>query len=329
MIESNFIKKICCFSLVIIGLIGLAVTPCIGSKYPSKPIQVIIPWPPGGAGDTSFRILASDMTNHLGVPVVIKNIPGAGGITGFTAMSRSKPDGYTLGMAYVQAIVAGQILSNAPYDVKKCRGVGNYVLSGKVLGVGKNTPFHSVDDLKLSKKPIRFCLTNFNSNAALSAIWMGRELNIPITFVSGYKGAGPAILGVIKGEGDAALYGGAMHPYFKSGDLRPLLAFSRDRYKEYPDVPTVKEVGMTETELDLTYYHYALWAPPKTPDDKLKVIEQAMFKSLDTKEIRDKLIASSLIVKPMTSKETEKLILNVFDSYLGYKEKIEQYKNKK
>ena len=326
MTNKNLTKKLFFFPLVIIGLIGLAVTPILGATYPSKPIEVILTWPPGGAGDVSFRILAAEMTKHLGVPIVIKNIGGAGGVTGFTAMARSKPDGYTLGMNYLQSALSGQILNKAPYDVRKCRAIGNYVIAGMTLGVGKDTPYHSVNDFKLLKKPIRFCLTNYNSPSAIASIWMSEELGIPIQFISGYKGAAPAILGVIKGEGDAALYGAVMSAYFKSGDLRPLLAFNRERYEQLPDVPTVKEVGMSETYIDLALYHYVIFAPPNTPDDITNVIEQAMFKAIETKDISKKLKEMTLIVKPMTTKETENLVSSAYENYRAYAEKIREFK---
>lgn len=312
----------------ILFLLVLCVIPnqLLAEKFPSKPIKIIMPRSPGGGGDTSLRILSASMEKILGVPVVVKNMPAARGVTGMTAVWRAKPDGHTLCMFYLQHAIGLQLYRNVEFDVKKLSVVGQYVMAKATIGVAKNGKYKSFQDMKNSKKPVRFCIHDYTTNYGIAALAIGKSAGFPVTFVSGYKGAAPSVVGVIKGEGDAAMFGATMKRFFDSGDLVPVLALNKTRYDAFPNVPTMNEVGLPASLSLLTDLNYVIWAPPNTPKERLKIIEKAMFKA--TEENKEKYKKKFYFPELYNGEEMKNLVDKSFDMMNSYQSYIKEYREK-
>jgi tripartite-type tricarboxylate transporter receptor subunit TctC len=217
------------------------------ASFPSKPLRIIVPFPPGGAVDPLVRALANGLTERVGPPVVVDNRPGATGTIGMNACAKSPPDGYTLcfvtsdGMTVVPAL--GIPL---PFDVERdFQPVTLLGYSQPVLVAAAGAPFDSYKSLVAYARanPGKINFGTFgegsSSHQLLEAIQHGAKIkltNVP------YKGTGPALQAAVAGEVDLALsIVPVIAPHIKSGRLKPILALARARLPALPDVPTYAE----------------------------------------------------------------------------------------
>jgi tripartite-type tricarboxylate transporter receptor subunit TctC len=229
----------------------LAATAALGQgTFPSKPLHIIVPFPPGGAVDPLVRALANGLTERMGQSVVVDNRPGATGTIGMNACAKSAPDGYTLcfvtsdGMTVVPAL--GMAL---PFDAERdFQPVTLLGYSQPVLVAAAGAPFDSYKSLVAYARanPGKINFGTFgegsSSHQLLEAIQHGAKIkltNVP------YKGTGPALQAAIAGEVDLAMsIVPVIAPHIKSGRLKPILALSRARLPALPDVPTYSDEGI-------------------------------------------------------------------------------------
>lgn len=230
-----------------IALAVAAAPPGFAQSFPSKPLRIIVPFPPGGAVDPLVRALANGLTGRIGQPVLVENRPGATGAIGMNLCAKSPPDGYTLcfvtsdGMAVLPAL--GVAL---PFDVEKdFEPVALLGTSKPVLVASARSPFDSFAGLKAYAKtdPGKVNFGTFgeggSSHQLLAAIQHGA--GISITNVP-YKGTGPALQAAVAGEVDLALsIAPVVLPHIKAGRLKPILVLASARLAALPDVPTYIE----------------------------------------------------------------------------------------
>lgn len=217
------------------------------SAFPSKPLHIIVPFPPGGAVDPLVRALANGLTERVGPPVIVDNRPGATGTIGMNSCAKSPADGYTLcfvtsdGMTVVPAL--GMAL---PFDAERdFQPVTLLGYSQPVIVAAAGAPFDSYKSLVAYARanPGKVNFGTFgegsSSHQILEAIQHGAK--IKLTNVA-YKGTGPALQAAIAGEVDLALsIVPVIAPHIKSGRLKPILALARARLPALPDVPTYGE----------------------------------------------------------------------------------------
>ena len=220
------------------------------AQFPSKPLHIIVPFPPGGAVDPLVRALANGLTERMGQSVVVDNRPGATGTIGMNACAKSPPDGYTLcfvtsdGMTVVPAL--GMAL---PFDAARdLQPVTLLGYSQPVLVAAAGAPFDSYQSLVAYARanPGKVNFGTFgegsSSHQLLEAIQHGAKIkltNVP------YKGTGPALQAAIAGEVDLAMsIVPVIAPHIRSGRLKPILALARARLPALPNVPTHSEEGI-------------------------------------------------------------------------------------
>jgi len=265
-------------------------TGALAQAYPSKPIKMIVPFPPAGSTDLSARAVAGKLQERLGQPVVIENKPGAGGNIGGDLAAKSPPDGYTLfvGTVGTNAINAG-LYSKMPYDHLK--DFASVILLSKtpnVLVVNPSLPVNSVQDLvKLAKsKPDE---VTFASSGVGTSIHMSGELfkamaGVQMTHVP-YKGSGPMLIDLMSGQVNLAFDNlSAAIQHIKSGKLKALATTGSKRAPQLPDLPTIQETGLPG--YDSTSWN-AIFAPAGTPKaiiDRLNKELDAILKSDETRK---------------------------------------------
>jgi len=321
------LSAIVCSSCVALLLLSGAFFETIANQFPSKPITIIVPWAAGGGGDVITRILAKGMETNLNVPLVIKNITGAGSITGMTTLWREKPDGYTIGMNYAQHTCSGQLYEKeVQYDARSFSMIGQFGWVYYMLVVPKGSPYGDVLEFKKAERPVRFCVTSFNSNEAVTALALGEELGIDVRLVSGYGGAAPSILGAMKGECDAVQFGTPLKPYIEKGDLFPLLVYAKERREEYPNVVSLGERGLSDELRFLSTLNYILWAPPGVPDGIRTTLQRAMKDGV--KKVREELKTRLLVPDVLVDNDAKKLIEDVFETFSKAKKLVDDYKAK-
>ncbi len=273
---------------VAMGAALATAAPAALAAYPERPVQLIVPYAPGGATDLIARIVAPRLGDALGQPVVIINRPGAGGAIGSVSAAREKPDGYTIVMAVESShAVNPSVQSNPAYDpLKDFAPISNLA---NVLGVldinGKShiTTFQQlVDELKADPDKFTF---GSSGNGGYSHLFGERfksatktdMLHVP------YKGLGPALTDLLAGQIDVVfdnLPSSAGH--IESGGLRALAVAAPERVPQFPDVPTYAEVGYPELN---TPSWYGLAAPANVPEDVLETLNQAVKKALEDPEV--------------------------------------------
>jgi tripartite-type tricarboxylate transporter receptor subunit TctC len=286
--------------------IGAAVSPAAAAGYPDHAIKMIVPFAAGGGTDVLARIIAQNLNSKWGQPVVVENQPGASGAIGTRAVMKAAPDGYTLLMASTGALmtVSGSVDGDAVFDVNK-------VLSPIVIGaappyllvVRPTLPVNSVADLiRLAKeKPeaLTFGSSGVGAASHLSGLLFASETGIKMLHVP-YKGTGPAVTDLLGGRIDVMFAPGpVVQQFVASGQLKALGVTDTARSKFYPDVPPVSDTVPGYESVGW----FGLLAPPNTPPEIVKAINEVIVAAMQTKEFRDHLATLGAEPKPQSPQE--------------------------
>ncbi len=254
--------------LLLLLFAAFATGPVASQEYPTKPIRMIIPFPPGGGSDVAGRVVAAALTERLGRQVIVDNRPGAGGIIGTELAANAPKDGYTLLMVSLAHTVTPWLHDlKGRYDtIKSFAPVAPIAASPVVLVVNPATPVQSVAELlALAKKQpgkLQYASAGIGSVTHLAGELFKHTAKVDILHVP-FKGAGPATLDVVAGH-THLLFGGllATVPHVRSGRLRALGVGSIKRNRILPDVPAIAEAGVPGYE---TVNWFGLVAPAGTP----------------------------------------------------------------
>jgi tripartite-type tricarboxylate transporter receptor subunit TctC len=267
-----------------------AATLASAQTYPSKPIKLIVPFPPAGSTDISARAVAGKLGERLGQPVVIENKPGAGGNIGTDVVAKAAPDGYTLvvGTVGTHAINAS-LYSKMPYDhVKDFAPVVLLSSTPNVLVVNPGLPVNSVKDvINLARaKPgeLTFASSGSGTSIHLSGELFKSMAGLQMMHIP-YKGSAPMQIDLISGQVNMSFDNlSAVMQQIKAGRLKALAVTGKSRSPMLPDLPTVEEAGLPGYEA--TSWN-AVFAPAGTPRDivdKLNRELNAILHSPDTRK---------------------------------------------
>ena len=275
----------------------LAANPlsALAQAYPSKPVKVIIPFPPGGTLDAIGRQLAQKLSEQLGQSFVVENKPGGNGIIGADAVAKAQADGYTLLFNASTFTTAPMTMKQVPYTVDKDFAPVALVAKAPLsVAINKNLPVTDIKSL-IAYAKAKGGRATFAVGSVGSAGHLGTELlkknGMDYTVVP-YKGTAPAFQDLIGGQIDGFLDPilGSLQ-YHKNGLLRVIAVTSAQRTPNLPDVPTVAET-LPGYEF---YSWYGLWAPVKAPQEIKELLNAQVNKALAT-DMKDKLIGQGLIV---------------------------------
>jgi len=236
---------------------GAAALPglAFGQEYPSRPITLVVPFPPGGSVDVAARAFADAYSEALGAKVVLDNRPGAGGTTGADSVARAAPDGYTLLWASTSTLgIAPVVMANPPYDPQTAfQPISRLVVGPLVFVVNADVPANTLEEFIALAKEKPGTL-NFGSSGAGSIVHLGLEYfkeraGIDIVHVP-YQGNGPALADLAAGVVQILLsnVGGAMS-LAQGGKVKLLAVTTPERTPLMPDLPTVAEAGLNDFEI--------------------------------------------------------------------------------
>ena len=270
---------------------GLTAT-AVAQPYPTKPIRIVVPFPPGGATDLLARDVAPKLTEAWGQSVIVDNRPGAAGNIGSELVAKSAPDGYTLEMGTVGThAINASLYAKMPYDHVKdfvpiilVAGVPN------VLVVNPAVPANSVAEL-IAYAKANPGKVNFASSGAGTSIHLSGELfkvmaGVQMTHIP-YKGSAPALQDLLGGQVQLMFDNlPPSLPHIKAGKLRALAVTSATRAPALPDVPTLAESGLPGFEASSWF---GLVAPAGTPPSIVAKIDGEVAKWLATPEAKEKL----------------------------------------
>ncbi len=286
------------FAVVLVsGALVLADVPEAPAAYPDKPITIIVPFGAGGAYGRLGRKMGADLEKKLGVPVVVKNNPGAGGRKGAVVLFKSKPDGYTIGFVHFISFQSNEILrgKKASIDYNKFKIILKLTDAKQFVYVNKKSPIKSLADLKKAGRPIKFATTGVGAVTWVEANALGATLGFPVKFVTGYKNLPKAALAVARGDAEAGA-GGYVHVRNVLDDLRMLAFIADKKDPNLPDVPTTTELGLPQ--LSVLGVPRIMAAPPRTPDDKLQVIRKAVQEIVDDAAFKEWALKGGFFLNP-------------------------------
>jgi tripartite-type tricarboxylate transporter receptor subunit TctC len=253
---------------------ALLAADATADNYPSRAITIIVAQPPGGGTDIVARLIGHELSEQMGVPVIIENRPGAGTLVGTQAAAKAAPDGYTL-LAGVNASMSvnPSLFKNLPYDpIRDFTGVGMLVEFPFVLVASKNFPAKSVEELiAMAKKApgqINFASAGNATGQPLSGEMFKVMAGVNLTHVP-YRGSSPAYTDVISGR-TPIMFDSLVSAYgqIKAGSVRALAVTSKQRSPLLPEVPTMEEAGVPNFE---NAVWFGLWGPKNMPQP---VVEQ-------------------------------------------------------
>jgi len=260
-VETNFLHKvIACLALA--ASVGLAQA----QSYPSQPIRLIVPWPPGGATDVIGRLMAQALSPRLGQTVVVENKPGAGGNIGTEQFVRAKPDGYTLVMATSSTNAANpHLYARLGFDPVKDFAPIVFVASvPNILVVpaasSSRSALELIAEAKANPGKLTYGSAGIGASQHLAGALFKNTAKIDVLHVP-YKGSGPAAADLMAGHISMMLDTGSL-PHIVGGKLRALAVASKTRLQALPNVPTFEELGVRGM---IASAWYGLMAPAGTP----------------------------------------------------------------
>lgn len=276
----------------LVAAAALAAWPALADTFPSNPIKLVVPYPPGGASDVTARLLADKMQRTLKVPVVVENRPGANGNLAADLVARAPADGYTLLMANVGPNAISQsIYPKLPYDtVKSFAAVSQTTLVPIVLVGGPALPaknFHElIDELKRNPGKHTYASAGNGSSNHLTGALFASMAGVNAVHVP-YKGDSPAITDVIAGHVSMMFTTAvAAMPHIKSGKVRALGIATNQRVPALSDIPTISEAGVKG-------FDAASWggivAPAGTPKPVIQVLHKHVVDALEQPDVKAKL----------------------------------------
>ena len=278
--------------LAVLSALGLlAAAPCAFAQvaaWPTRPITLVVTYPPGGGADAMARLIAPKMGEALGQNVVIENKPGAGGQIGASMVAKAAPNGYTLMLDASSFAVNPSLYPKLPYDsVKAFRPIGVIALFPNVVLVNAQVPARNIAELtalaKSGKDAVSYASSGNGSAQHLAGALFESAAKVDMVHVP-YKGGGPALNDVIGGQ--VPLFFGNLAStlqHVQSGKLRALAVTSNKRASMLPDVPTLAEAGLAGAEI---YEWNAVFAPEGTPDAIVEKVAAAMQKAMDAPEVK-------------------------------------------
>ena len=301
------------FALVVLPLLSAG---ALAQAYPSKPVRVIIVWPPGGSADVVGRIVFQKMSESLGEQFVIDNRGGAAGSIGSEMVAKSPPDGYTIMVQSATHVANPHLYKKLPYDtLKDFIGVTTLARQVGMLVVHPALPVKSVREfIALARaRPGQMIYGSAGNGsfvhltmALLASMTQTRMVHVP------YKGGGPASVALIAGETQAMIATiGSLFPYLKSNRLRPLGVTSDTRTEQFPDVPAIAET--------VPGYEFTAWvgcfAPAGTPKAIVDTLNAALKKVLAHPDVAKNLNAQTLDPMHMTPEQFAQRLRSDYDKY--------------
>jgi tripartite-type tricarboxylate transporter receptor subunit TctC len=263
----------------------------LAQTWPTKPITLIVPFPPGGTTDVLARALGEKLSQALGQPIIVESKPGAGATLGADYVAKSKADGYTLLVGAVHHTIATSVYKKLPYDFQKdFAPITTVALVPNVLVVNASTPVKNVAELVALAKAQTGKLTYGSNGNGTAQHLIGTQFqNLTATEIVHipYKGSGPLATDLLGGQ--ITMSFDTVTPvlqHIKGGKLRPLAVTTAKRSSALPDVPTLDEAGLKGFNIGTWF---GILAPAATPKDIVARLNSEMVKVIQSPEFKKRM----------------------------------------
>ena len=298
-------------------LLAFVTSGALAQSYPSQPIKLIAPFPPGGSVDITARLIAEPLAAALGGKIVIENRSGASGNIGMEAAARAKPDGYMIVLNTIPLVTNQSLFQNLTWDpIRDFAPIGMVATSPHVLVVPLKTPAKTVAELLALARANPGKLSYASAGVGTTFHFCGEvfkdETHTFILHVP-YRGGGPALQDTLGGQVDMSFPTlGAALPFIKAGTLRALAVTSARRSALVPEVPTMDEAGVKGFQFT---QWLALLAPAGTPPEIVNRLNGALKSALGRPELRDKFQAQAMEPFVTTPQEAGQFLASEVQRY--------------
>jgi tripartite-type tricarboxylate transporter receptor subunit TctC len=279
--------------------------PAAGEPWPTRPVHLMIPFPPGGAADIMARVLADEMSTSLGQPVIVDNKPGAGATLAYQAAARAAPDGYTVLQVWPSFVVNPIVRSGLNYDpLRDFRPVIHAISLPLALAVNPSIPVRTLDELVQLARTRPGELSYSTPGLGTTQNILGEMLNVAggvkIQHVP-YPGGGQNVMAVAGGHVTAVIANVTeIAPQAQPGKIRALVVFSAERVDALPDVPSIRETSYPQLET-VNWAGYVV--PAQTPIAIVTRLHAELAKALKQPSVREKLKAQGMYSVPGTPEQ--------------------------
>jgi tripartite-type tricarboxylate transporter receptor subunit TctC len=292
--------------------LATAIPSARADTYPSKPVRIIVPYGPGGIADVTMRIVAQNLSQHLGQQFFIENRPGAGGIVGMQSAKEAPADGYTIVMLGGGLTIAKALFKSLPYNIETdFTPISTTASYGLVIATKTGSPYKSIKDVVAAAKShpgtLNFGTINAGSAQNLSAELFRTMSGLDVTIVP-YKTTPDLANAVLRGDVDIAFeyYVGFQSP-ITNDQITVLATTGRERASNLPNVPTVIESGLPDYEV--TSWN-GLAVPAGTPADIVALLNRAVDGALKSPEVQKFSGEAGMDARSMSSDDLRNRIKN-------------------
>jgi tripartite-type tricarboxylate transporter receptor subunit TctC len=275
------------------------------ADYPSRPIKLVVPYPPGGSADILARMLEQKLGAALGQSIVVENKPGAGTAIGADYVARSQPDGYTVLLGTVSSQAMNPAVVHVDYDpIKDFVAVAAVATIPFVLDVNPSVPAQSVKEFvawaKTRPGQVNYSSAGNGTSNHLAGALFNQTAGVDLVHIP-YKGSAPALQDLVAGRVQAMFdLVTTSLPMIASGKVRPLAVTSAERVPSLPDVPTMKERGYPDYEVSAWF---GLFVPAGAPAAAVARLHDVTAAALQSTEFKDKL--AKLGMTPMSGTQQD------------------------
>jgi tripartite-type tricarboxylate transporter receptor subunit TctC len=278
----------------------LAAAPAAAEIFPSRPVTMMVGFPPGGPTDTLARIIADAMQGPLGQPVVVETLSGASGTIATGRVAHAKPDGYTINIGNWSSHVASPAIYPLDYDVLRGLQPISLLSASPLWIIGKEAlPPQTMAELiawmKARPQPTTFGTVGTGSAAHLCGLYFAQKAALRLQYVP-YRGGGPAMQDLIGGQIDlACLEASSGLAYVQAGKFKAYAVMSDQRWPKSPDTPTLGESGIAGATIN---FWHALWTTGGTPKQTVDRLDAAVVSALANPAVRQRLETLGQVIFP-------------------------------
>jgi tripartite-type tricarboxylate transporter receptor subunit TctC len=265
-------------------------------EFPNRAITMVMPYAPGGPGDTITRVFAGAMQKHLGQQIVVDNTAGASGSIGTAKVARAKPDGYTLLMIHVSHATNVAMYKSLPYHpVDDFDPIGRATSGPMVIVTRNDFPAKNLNEfvayVKANGPKVSLAHAGVGSASHLCGLMMMNALNVKLNEIP-YKGTGPALTDLMGGQVDILCdQTSGTVPSVKTGKIKAYASAGKVRLPQLPDVPAISEAGVEGFDINISF---GLYAPKGLPKPVMEQLTSALQKSVGDAEVRQRLEAMGI-----------------------------------
>ena len=282
-------------------------------KFPTKPINCVVGYGPGGAADLPVRGLAEVASKVLGQPVVVLNKPGGGSAVALGELKNAQPDAYTIGLLSTGAIISPHMRKVTYHPVDDFDAILQFCVGQYGLAVRADSPFKSLKDLlayaQANPNKVKYSTAGAGTPQHLVMLLLGDATKVKWTNIP-FGSGNEAVAALLGGHVDCVSQSGEWKPHVLAGRLRLLATYGDKRTESFPNVPTLVEMGYKITAPTIS----CLVGPKGIPKDRLKILHDAFYKGLEDPGFKKALDATDQPLVYKNSQDTQQLIKEIYEN---------------